>query len=964
MKHKVSKQILSTLLALVMVIGLIPASTLTAFAAEKTVVTEIETRISAEHVPYAGMDYTDLYTWIDGAIYGSAQNSGSDWADDAGVTIDIKGDGDFGEWYDIRYQFEAGRTYTAEYTYMINPAYEETYKFTENTTVTLTNPDPSKCIITGEVIEVRDSGRIVDVRYTMTIAGERNYPDIQSATLQKIATPADGVQAETTALMYSNCTLTSQAWSPNVSTFAAGNTYTLTVNLHAKDGYKFADDFAPVLGIKGYEKAADSVQLLNSKKDAAVSFTYDVGGYTIIDTLELEPISDAANYFPVAGESAHYFPDLFKPADSAPYEKEWLSSRQWYNEDDKCYMEQGDIFEAGKTYSYHSIFQIKTENEGTHRFASPTVQIENFIYQNDVQTEVGDDPLRIYVTFYYTCKFPAGAGSSAKNPAVCHSYWEFKYAMENKDIRFVALGDVNETMPVGEEGLVTAIHVNGIKSLNLLGDAIFTAPVSNTTTYAALLHTEQNDTLNISGAGSLTFKAVANNSYNAVIYNQGGSVNISGGTLIGSYNTAVYGKAIWQSYGELRISGGQFFAENALAPLSLPGPKTAVDLEGGQTWIQGGTFKTENVIDTIDLPYGLEIGQNATVDLSGGTFHGILLPTSSTPLANYMDEGLYTPLSNESWFNPGSEYSQEYTQAGKVVRIAWLINHVDVYINAPAAGVDITENYFNIPTSGCQVTMYYPQWYKNGEPVTYGTFEAGASYKVVVQIDAKANYGAEFTNDVTAAINNQSVEVDRKSGHWIEVEYDFGECPATISDVELNVTAPKEGNTISYSVTDSSDAYGAVGSGNTITNYRAWYVSDDGSNYTRMSQGDKFVAGKYYKFSTWVRTADGYEFPLYDNGVSIVPNVSATVNGYYANVTKAYDQDPTRVIVVEYDFGMCNDSVIEQITVVDVTEPVAGAYPSYTYNILGSGYQMDTSKNAYLDVYWKNPSEKWYYVKN
>ena len=401
MKHKVSKQIISSLLALVMVIGLIPASTLTAYAAEKTEVTQIETRISAEYVPYAGRDYTDLYTYDDSDIYGAAGANPSEWwVDDAGVTIEEKGNGDYGEWYDIRYQFEAGRTYTAVYTYMINTIYEDTYKFTENTTVTLTNPDPSKCTITGEVIEVRDSGRICDVRYTMTIAGERSYPDIKSATLQKIATPADGVQAETTALMYSNCTLTSQAWSPNVSTFAAGNTYTLTVNLHAKDGYKFADDFAPVLGIKGYEKAADSVQLLNSKKDAAVSFTYSVGNYTFIDTLELEPISNAVNFFPVAGESARYFPDLFKPADSAPYEKEWLSSRQWYNEDDKCYMEQGDIFEAGKTYSYYSIFQIKTENEGTHRFASPTVQIENFIYQNDVQTEVGDDPLRIYVTFY------------------------------------------------------------------------------------------------------------------------------------------------------------------------------------------------------------------------------------------------------------------------------------------------------------------------------------------------------------------------------------------------------------------------------------------------------------------------------------------------------------------------------------------------------------------------------------
>lgn len=581
MKRKVFKQFLSMLLALVMVSGLIPISTLTVFAAEKEAITELETRIAVEHVPYAGMDYRDLYTYVDSSIYGSAQANSSEWVDDAGVTIDQKGNGDYGEWYDIRYQFEAGRTYTAVYTYKINPAYEETHKFSESTSVTLTNPDPSKCTITGEVIEVRDSGRIVDVRYTMTIVGERSYPDIKSATLQKITTPADGVQAETTALMYSNCTLTSQSWNPNTDTFVAGNTYTLTVNLHAKDGYKFADDFAPVLGIKGYEKAADNVELLNSKKDAAMSFTYAVGDYTFIDTLELEPRNDVANFIPIAGESAGYFPDLFEPVDNAPYEKEWLSSRQWYNEDDKNYMEQGDVFEAGKTYSYHSIFRIRTENEGTYRFASPTVQIENFIYQNDVQTEVGDDPLRISVTFYYTCKFPEGVGSSANNPAVCHSYWEFKYAMENKDIRFVALGNVNETMPVGEEGLVTAIHVNGIKSLNLLGDATFTAPASNTTTYAALLHTEQNDTLNISGAGSLTFKAVANNSYNAVIYNQGGSVNISGGTLIGSYNTAVYGKAIWQSYGELRISGGQFFSENALAPLSLPRAASAVTIEGG-----------------------------------------------------------------------------------------------------------------------------------------------------------------------------------------------------------------------------------------------------------------------------------------------------------------------------------------------------------------------------------------------
>lgn len=186
-----------------------------------------------------------------------------------------------------------------------------------------------------------------------------------------------------------------------------------------------------------------------------------------------------------------------------------------------------------------------------------------------------------------------------------------------------------------------------------------------------------------------------------------------------------------------------------------------------------------------------------------------------------------------------------------------------------------------------------------------------------------------------------------------------------VRDVALTVTAPKEGSKPSYTVGCASDAYYAVGGNNNYTNYRMWMESDDGeNNWREMDINDVFITGKYYKFVVDIKTASGNMFPLYDNGSSIVPDVSATVNGYYANVIKAYDQDPSTYITVKYNFGMWNDSVIENITVVDVTEPVAGEYPSYTYNILGSGYQMDTSKNAYLDVYWKNPPEQWYYIKN
>jgi len=974
------KRIFSVLVALVMLLSLMPATAMTAFAAEKTVVTEIETRISAEQVPYAGKDYNDLFTYIDSSIYGSAQSTGSDWVDDAGVTIDEKGNGGYGEWYDIRYQFEAGRTYTAVYTYMINPSYEETYKFTENTTVNLTNPVPSECTITGEVIEVRDSGRIVDVRYTMTIAGERSYPDIKSATLQKITTPADGVQAEATALMYSNCTLTSQSWNPNTDTFVAGNTYTLTVNLHAKDGYKFADDFAPVLGIEGYEKAADNVELLNSKKDAAVSFIYAVGDYTFIDTLELEPRNDVANFIPIAGESAGYFPDLFEPVDNAPYEKEWLSSRQWYNEDDKTYMEQGDVFEAGKTYSYYSIFRIKTENEGTHRFASPTVQLGDFIYKNDVQTEVGDDPLRIYVTFYYTCKFPEGAGSSANNPAVCSSYWEFKYAMENNNIRYVALCNVEDMLPAiphdeekEPDGITrTAIVVRGHKDLNLLGNAVFRCPLTGNYDlkyYIQLLTLTDaaNSSLYIHGNGSLTYEGGTLYFVNSAITVDGGHLTVDGATVRGSngYHTG-YCYGINARRGSVSIQNGAtvigevYGGDGGICAMAIG--------EEGETRslsvsIFDGKFYVERDTGDGDLDHGIAVWNDCGLRIYGMTSDGIKLGRyAADTLADYVMDGSSMTV-NGVKTNPATCGTTD-----GYVEVYQEISEVEIYVETPVAGESATvypEEVYWVP-EGCTVDSIV--WYKNGEALNLAyapRFEAGSSYRVEVTL--VADNGVRFANPLTSAeISYKTATVNAHGGNaqkGIVMSVDFGECPNIISEVDLSVTAPKEGNTPSYTVGCGSDAYYAVGGSSNYTDYRQWYESSDGEVWWKINPGSKFTADYYYKFVVDIRTNNGYEFPLIDNG-TIQPNVSATVNGYYANVIKAYDQDSSRYITVEYNFGECSDSIVEKITVEKVTAPVAGEKPNYNYSIRGGGYQMNTAKNAYEDIYWKNPPEQWYFIKN
>ena len=112
MKHNISKRILSTLLALVMVIGLIPVATLTASAAVTTVTTVYATvptpliggkvgDASYGHSGTTGVRVTDVnWTDINGAIYSD------DHRFQQGVTY----------YCDVEFQVESGYTFPASYT--------------------------------------------------------------------------------------------------------------------------------------------------------------------------------------------------------------------------------------------------------------------------------------------------------------------------------------------------------------------------------------------------------------------------------------------------------------------------------------------------------------------------------------------------------------------------------------------------------------------------------------------------------------------------------------------------------------------------------------------------------------------------------------------------------------------------------------------------------------------------------
>ena len=180
-----------------------------------------------------------------------------------------------------------------------------------------------------------------------------------------------------------------------------------------------------------------------------------------------------------------------------------------------------------------------------------------------------------------------------------------------------------------------------------------------------------------------------------------------------------------------------------------------------------------------------------------------------------------------------------------------------------------------------------------------------------------------------------------------------------IFEVGITVTAPKEGQLPNYNVASDSEAYFAMGGSSNYTQYRFWFVSDNGvDNWKLIDKNTAFVAGKYYKFVVEMQTKSRYVFPTYGSELTFW----AVVNGDYVKPQKTYGMDPSRYCTIEYVFGICNDSEIERIEIVSVTEPVAGEKPAYTGIVRGSGYYIDTAKNSYYDAYWAG--EKWYYIKN
>ena len=178
-----------------------------------------------------------------------------------------------------------------------------------------------------------------------------------------------------------------------------------------------------------------------------------------------------------------------------------------------------------------------------------------------------------------------------------------------------------------------------------------------------------------------------------------------------------------------------------------------------------------------------------------------------------------------------------------------------------------------------------------------------------------------------------------------------------VEQIALSLATPVEGESISsskYKVTDSDDAFNA--NNGTIQ----WQVSTDGGmTYTDIAADARFIGGCYYRFFIDVQTNSGYVFALDGNNA---PAVTATVNGNPATVSKAWEQEPSKVITVCYHVGMCNERLIKTVEIVNLEAPYPGKTPDYTATAFGTGYSLENSTGTdYMtDKLYKSNGIVWY----
>lgn len=167
-------------------------------------------------------------------------------------------------------------------------------------------------------------------------------------------------------------------------------------------------------------------------------------------------------------------------------------------------------------------------------------------------------------------------------------------------------------------------------------------------------------------------------------------------------------------------------------------------------------------------------------------------------------------------------------------------------------------------------------------------------------------------------------------GSWWKVSYNntVGYIPSSgltvlerISSVSVIIPEPVIGQSASFAPELGSSTYGLYDI-EPVT----WFDKTDNRS---LQPGDKFQYGHRYSLSVWLKAGEDFLFEVYDGD----PWLQGTLNGFSLKPITAYEQDPSEVVEMYYDFGTCMNPFVDVSSNAFYYQSVLWAY----YNGITSG---------------------------
>ena len=235
----------------------------------------------------------------------------------------------------------------------------------------------------------------------------------------------------------------------------------------------------------------------------------------------------------------------------------------------------------------------------------------------------------------------------------------------------------------------------------------------------------------------------------------------------------------------------------------------------------------------------------------------------------------------------------------------------------------------NIETKGCKLqnsnndySVNGIAWYESSSEGSIGTqmkttakCRPGYYYTIVLTL-VRSSTSYSFGRSVTATVNGKTARVNNDFDSTKRVVYyQFPMCMATVSSVDIQLTAPVAGAKPSYTQVKGT-GYESNNSRNNASSYKngiIWQEVDTG-RYLYPDSSDVFKYGMKYMARVMIGTTKGYVY---------TSNPTAKVNGKTAVVDKV-DKE---FLSVDYTFTATGTA----ITKVDLTIPkaIAEKYPSF-----------------------------------